>query len=70
MASRHCFVLERINAMLGLDYGGIDFAVNAQGDILLFEANATMIMVPLAPDKKWAYWRPACDRVFPPCARR
>jgi hypothetical protein len=38
--------LERINAALDLDYGGVDFAVNADGDVLLFEANATMVMVP------------------------
>ena len=56
--------LERISAVLDLDYGGIDFAVNAQGDVLLFEANATMVMVPLAPDEKWAYRRPAFAKVF------
>ncbi len=56
--------LERINAALALDYGGIDFAVNKQGDILFFEANATMVMVPLAADEKWAYRRPAFDKVF------
>ncbi len=41
--------LERINATLGLDYGGIDFAVNAAGDILFFEANATMVVLPPQP---------------------
>jgi hypothetical protein len=56
--------LERINATLDLDYCGIDFAVNASGDILLFEANATMVMVPLASDRKWDYRRPAFDKVF------
>ncbi len=56
--------LERIAAILDLDYGGIDFAVNAQGDILFFEANATMIMVPLSADDKWAYRRCAFDDVF------
>jgi hypothetical protein len=56
--------LERISAVLDLDYGGIDFAVNAQGDVLLFEANATMVMIPLAPDEKWAYRRPAFAAVF------
>jgi hypothetical protein len=56
--------LERINAALDLDYGGIDFAVNADGDILLFEANATMVMVPLSNDPKWDYRRPAFDAVF------
>lgn len=56
--------LDGICAALGLDYGGIDFAVNAQGDILLFEANATMVMVPLSADAKWDYRRPAFDAVF------
>jgi hypothetical protein len=56
--------LELINAALDLDYGGIDFAVNADGDILLFEANATMVMVPLSNDPKWDYRRPAFDAVF------
>jgi hypothetical protein len=56
--------LERIGKMLGLDYGGIDFAVNAQGEILFFEANAAMVVVPLSLDEKWDYRRPAVDRVF------
>lgn len=56
--------LERIVATLDLDYGGIDFAVNADGEILFFEANATMVMVPLSADAKWDYRRPAFDNVF------
>jgi tetratricopeptide (TPR) repeat protein len=64
VGQRGVAALERINAMLDLDYGGIDFAVNGQGDILLFEANATMVMVPLSADEKWAYRRPAFDSVF------
>ena len=64
IGQRGVAALERIGAVLGLDYGGIDFAANAQGDILLFEANATMVMVPLAPDQKWAYRRAAFDKVF------
>jgi hypothetical protein len=64
VGQRGVAALERIGAMLGLDYGGIDFGVNAQGDILFFEANATMVMVPLAPDEKWAYRRLAFESVF------
>jgi hypothetical protein len=64
IGQRAMTALERINATLGLDYGGIDFAVNAQGDVLFFEDNATMVMIPLAPDEKWAYRRPAFDKVF------
>lgn len=56
--------LERINATLDLDYCGIDFAVSRGGEILLFEANATMVMVPLSDDPKWDYRRPAFDNVF------
>jgi hypothetical protein len=64
LGPRAVAALERISAELGLDYGGIDFAVNAQGDVLFFEANATMVMVPLTSDEKWAYRRPAFERVF------
>lgn len=56
--------LERICTTLALDYGGIDFAVGREGDILLFEANATMVLIPLSPDPKWDYRRPAFERVF------
>jgi hypothetical protein len=56
--------LERINSTLGLDYGGIDFAVNAAGDILFFEANATMVVLPPSHDQKWAYRRPAFAGVY------
>jgi hypothetical protein len=56
--------LERIRAALGLDYGGIDFAVNPCGDILFFEANATMVVYPPSLDPKWAYRRPAVEAVL------
>ena len=38
--------LTNIQAVLGLDYWGIDFSVDAHGDVLLFEANATMHVQP------------------------
>jgi hypothetical protein len=55
--------LQRVNAALGLDYGGIDFAVDRQGDILFFEANATMVVLPPTADRKWDYRRAAFDKV-------
>ncbi len=64
IGERGMAALERINEVLDLDYGGIDFAVNTNGDILFFEANATMVMVPLSADPKWEYRRPAFDAVF------
>ena len=38
--------LERIGMALNLDYGGIDFSVLADGRVLVFEANATMLVHP------------------------
>ncbi len=64
IGARGMTALQRIADTLQLDYGGIDFAVDARGDILFFEANATMVMVPLAADKKWDYRRTAFDSVF------
>lgn len=56
--------LARIDGALGLDYGGIDFAVGDRGEILFFEANATMVMAPLPAGEKWNYRRAAFDAVF------
>ena len=56
--------LTHIQATLGLDYAGIDFGLSATGDVLLFEANATMVVLPPDPDERWAYRRPAVERVF------
>ena len=64
VGERGMTALQRIADTLQLDYGGIDFAVDARGDILFFEANATMVMVPLAADAKWDYRRTAFDNVF------
>jgi hypothetical protein len=56
--------LRQICVTLDLDYAGIDFAVGERGEILFFEANATMVMAPLSADSKWDYRRPAFDAVF------
>jgi tetratricopeptide (TPR) repeat protein len=55
--------LERIRDALGLDYAGADFSLGRNGEILLFEANATMA-VPV-PDKEaqWDYRRPPVQRI-------
>lgn len=55
--------LSEIQATLGLDYAGIDFGLSPEGGILLFEANATMVVNPPEPDEKWAYRRPAVARI-------
>lgn len=51
--------LSRVARELNLDYAGIDFALNQDGSILVFEANATMVMPPPPQDLIWAYRRPA-----------
>jgi glutathione synthase/RimK-type ligase-like ATP-grasp enzyme len=56
--------LARIQSILGLDYAGIDFGLSAGGDLLLFEANATMVVNPPEPDPRWAYRRPAVENIF------
>ena len=56
--------LARVAAELGLDYGGIDFAMGQDGALLFFEANATMVIVPPPADAKWDYRRAAITRAL------
>ena len=56
--------LQRIQSTLGLDYAGIDFGLNAKGEVLLFEANATMVVNPPDPDVRWSYRLPAYQRIY------
>jgi glutathione synthase/RimK-type ligase-like ATP-grasp enzyme len=64
LGSRATTALEQIQSALGLDYAGIDFGLSPSGDVLLFEANATMVVNPPEPDERWAYRRPAVERIF------
>ena len=56
--------LHAVCGRLALDYAGIDFAVNADGDLLLFEANATMVIASPDNDPRWAYRRGAITAVI------
>jgi hypothetical protein len=49
---------------LGLDYAGVDFGLSADGSVLLFEANTTMVIVPPPLDPMWDYRRAAIDRAL------
>ena len=64
LGPRAMTALEQIQSALGLDYAGIDFGLSPSGDLLLFEANATMVVNPPEPDQRWAYRRPAVERIF------
>jgi len=61
--------LERIRGILGLEYGGIDFALAPDGSVLVFEANATMVVFPPNPDPMWDYRRGAIDLVLEAATR-
>jgi len=63
LGARGMAALAEIRGRLGLDYAGIDFGLSATGEILLFEANATMVVNPPEPGEKWAYRRPAIERI-------
>lgn len=56
--------LAEIAATLRLDYAGVDFGVGADGRLLLFEANAAMVVFPPGPEPIWDYRRAAVDRVL------
>lgn len=64
IGARGMAALEGIKNTLGLDYGGMDFGLDAENNILLFEANATMVINPPAPEEQWAYRRSAIDRAI------
>ena len=63
LGSKAMAALERIRDCLGLDYAGVDFAVGPDGDVLLFEANATMVIAPPGADERWAYRRAAIEKI-------
>jgi hypothetical protein len=56
--------LRQICTTLDLEYCGIDFAIASDGSILLFEANATMVVFPPGPDAIWDYRRRAINNVL------
>jgi hypothetical protein len=64
LGDRALEALRRVSQALGLDYAGIDFTLAADGRVLLFEANAAMVVNPPDPDPVWDYRRPAVDRVL------
>jgi tetratricopeptide (TPR) repeat protein len=56
--------LNSIRQVLGLDYGGIDFAISQNGEVLVFEANATMLVHQPDNLQKWAYRQEAAKRIL------
>ena len=51
--------LAAIRDALGLEYAGVDFGLGRGGELLLFEANATMVIAAPDSDPRWGYRRSA-----------
>jgi len=64
LGPRAMAAINQIQKTLGLDYGGIDFGLNQKGEVLLFEANATMVVVAPGTDQRWDYRRPAVEQIW------
>ena len=64
LGARAMQALAEIQKMLELDYGGVDFGLDENGEILLFEANAMMAVIPPKADARWDYRRPATERIY------
>jgi hypothetical protein len=56
--------LAAIRDALGLDYAGVDFGLGRGGDLLLFEANATMVIAAPDSDPRWTYRHNAITSVI------
>jgi len=63
LGSRAMTALAKIQEILGLDYCGVDFALTPEGDVILFEANATMVVNPPESDECWDYRRSSVDLI-------
>lgn len=63
LGQRAMGALAGMAAQLDLDYAGADFALDRDGKVVLFEANATMIVPVADPDPRFAYRRPAIERI-------
>jgi Flp pilus assembly protein TadD len=56
--------LTALGEAIDLDYFGMDFCLAANGNILLFEANATMVLQPPTNEPLWDYRRAATERAL------
>jgi hypothetical protein len=56
--------LAGIRDKLGLDYAGVDFGLDSDGNLLLFEANATMVIAKPRPEPHWAYRHVPVERIL------
>ena len=57
LGERAMAALDEIRSEVGLYYFGVDFALAADGSVLLFEANAAMVVIAPPPEPIWDYRR-------------
>jgi tetratricopeptide (TPR) repeat protein len=57
-------LIEAIGQRLALDYGGVDFSILPDGRLLLFEANATMLVHPEDDDEALKFKNPYVQKIF------
>ena len=56
--------LAGIRDALGLDYAGVDFGLDTESNLLVFEANATMVIAKPSDDERWAYRQATVSRTL------
>jgi hypothetical protein len=64
IGARAMAALRAIGARLDLDYGGVDFSVLPDGRVLVFEANATMVVHPEVEGGMFDYKNPAVRTIL------
>jgi hypothetical protein len=64
LGARAMNALEHIRDRLALDYAGIDFGLDHEGNVLFFEANASMTIHPPAADERWEFRRAPVARIL------
>lgn len=64
LGERALRAIEAIGRRLALDYGGIDFTLLPDGQIFVFEANATMLVHGEAPGGPLAHKNASVQRIF------
>ena len=64
LGARALAAIAEIGRRLDLDYCGVDFSLLPDGRVLLFEANATMLVHPEAPDSPFVAKNPFIERII------
>jgi tetratricopeptide (TPR) repeat protein len=64
IGARAMAAVTAVGEAMDLDYAGLDFSILPDGQVLLFEANATMLVHPEAPDGPLEHKNPAIERIY------